>query len=176
VCIGLSLALGLCLATLPPASGQGAPEAQRVSLDIGVVKVWLGMPQKLANEEFAKRGYPLEPLGDDLSIVFGGAGENAQHLGDVAFRSGRLIYAAREWPGGDQSIESAFAVLTNFAREGSDLCSLSTEPLRKPDFQMERLWVTCGKRTLFVREKIAPRKSWGVTEWIGELPKKGDQQ
>jgi len=163
------------VATLPRAAGQGAPETQRVSLDIGAVKVWLGMPQKVANEEFARRGYDLNPPGDS-SLVISGTGNNAKDLGQVVFRNGRLVHAERDWPGGAESTESVFAILTNFTREGSDLCSLSTEPLREPGFEMERLWVRCGKRTLFLREETAPRKSWGVSEWIGQLPKKGDEK
>ena len=174
-CTGLLITtLGLCVPTLPRASGQGAPEAQRVSLDIGGVEVWLGMPQKIASSEFAKGGYDLIPPGDS-SLVLRGAGNDVKEFGQVVFRNGRLVYASRDWPGGEKSIESVFAILTSFAQKGSNLCVLSTEPLREPRFQMERLWVSCGKRTLFLKELTVPEKSWTVEEWIGQPPQKGER-
>jgi hypothetical protein len=166
----------LAIAALPATSAhkgeqRGIPApGKRISLKIGVVTVWLGMPKGAAQEEFAKQGYNLAPPGDS-SLVVQGEGKEARHIGHVSFRNGRLVHASQYWPGGDNSFESAFAALTSFARQGSSVCTLSEEPLLEPGFQMNRLWISCGDRTLFLTEVTVPEKSRGVDEWIGQPPK-----
>jgi hypothetical protein len=173
----LPVAVGLALATLPAIvaycgekHGTPAPRSY-VSLEVGIVTVWLGMPQADAQQEFAKNGYTLAPPGDS-SLVTQGQGSEARDIGQVQFRKGRLIYASRDWPGGDNAIQSVSAILTTFARNGSNLCTLNEAPLKEPGFQLNRLWVRCGERELFLTEETVPRRGWIIAESIGTLQNK----
>jgi hypothetical protein len=150
-----------------PAAGK------HISLRVGLTTVWLGMSKATAEEEFAKNGYNLDPPGDS-SLVKQGNGKEARLIGSVQFRNGRLVHASVDWPGGENGIESALAILTGFARQGSNLCTLSEEPLLEPGFQTNRVWISCGRRTLFLTQVTVPEKtSGGVEEWIGEPQDKG---
>jgi hypothetical protein len=157
------------------ALSQGASrsvKAPRVDLDLGPVTVWLGMSQKQATSEFSNAGYVLDPLlsTGEVFYVYRGEAKGEDFLGQVSFQNGRLVYASHGLPSDEDSYDSAFSTLTNFAQKGLAVCSLSARPLIEPRRQSQRVWIRCGDRTLFLLERTVPRKSNSVEEWIGEIP------
>jgi hypothetical protein len=164
------LVVGLAYAQTRSKNQPTVPIARRLAMNIGVVPVWLGMPQKRVEDELTKVGYTLIPPGDE-PLVFENAGKtDARGIGQLVFRKGRLFHASRDWPSGEHSFESVFAALSNFVQDGSTACRLSAQPLMEPAFQMQRVWIDCGDRTLFLREEAVPGKFSGVSESIEERP------
>lgn len=159
------------------ARSQGAsrpanvPAGRRIRLKIGEVAVWVGMPKKQAEEEFVNAGYDLNlNLPGDDSLILTRKGDVTEALGFIIFRNARLIYASIDLPGDKNSYDSVFATLTNFVQGSFTACRLWAEPLIKPGFQDQRVWIHCAGRGLLLEEETAPSNLQRVTEFIGEAP------
>src|ERR1700674_4627630 len=97
------LVVGLAYAQTRSKKQPTVPIARRLAMNIGVVPVWLGMPQKQVEDELTKVGYTLIPSGDE-PLVFENAGKtDARGIGQLVFRKGRLFHASRDWPSGEHS-------------------------------------------------------------------------
>jgi hypothetical protein len=146
---------------------------QRTALDIGTVTVWLGMPRQEVVDKCASAGYKQLVSGKDHIWFVGN-----QNSYNVHFRDNRLVYADREWYAkGADAFQSTMAALGSLAdRQTFPLsCIISHEPKRDPNWNMDRIFVLCGERSvLLIHHKYKEDTAYSVTESIGKLPPSKD--
>jgi len=106
---------------------------------------------------------------DKDGIVF----ESGSNLYHTQFKSDQLVYANREWYSSDgelDAFQSTIAALGSISDNVSPTCTLSHDPLNKPDMRFNRLFVSCGKRSFLLSEgKMGGKTVYGVSERIGEM-------
>ncbi len=106
----------------------------RVSLRLGSVDVWLGMPREEATDLFVKAGLRKTSELKDGRINFE---SHDGHEYQVQFDNGRLGYASREWyfPQTDLDVfQSTMAALAAIKEGGntSDSCSIRAPTRKSP--------------------------------------------
>jgi hypothetical protein len=89
----VALVVGFAYAQTRSQNQPTVPTARRVTMNIGVVPVWLGMPQKQAEEELTNVGYTLSPPGDEPLVVDHAGQPDARDVGQIVFRNGFLFRA-----------------------------------------------------------------------------------
>ena len=157
----------VCILLSLPCSGQ-----QKVSLEIGTVTIWLGMPRQDVVRRCADVGYK-QVFSDPQSILLqGGDG-----LYNTHFVGGKLVYASREWYSSDSdkdAFQSTVAALSYLAdEEHPTSCHITHEPLSDPSMSMDRIFINCGQRSfLLATGKVNGKEVSGVTEQIGQMPPK----
>lgn len=126
-------------------------QSNRVSLDLGSVTVWLGMPQSDVLLQFQSAGYEVTGKGETRTVSIG---DSPAMLG---FTNGRLKYATREWyASGQDEMEVVIKALTDLASYGGRGCSIVPDRMNNPDGSSDIIFVTCGERSLmFVKGKAA---------------------
>ncbi len=150
-----------------------AQSTEKVSLDLGSVTVWLGMPRQEVVNKCTAAGYKQYPP-DDHQILFLDSGN---HEYTTQFKSGLLVYADREWYTAKGDMD---AFQTTMAAMGSLVdkqkfplsCMISHEPISKPGTHVNRLFVLCGKRSFLLIDgqfEITKGRIYGVTERIGDM-------
>ena len=142
------LLLSICFA-LPPQTGQlQPPTKERVSLDVGVVSVWLGMPKDQALKKFSEVGYKASPLRKDGSMFVDMGG----HYSELIFKSDRLVYAHVDWyQSGRTEVDAVLGALGALADEKkNETCDVTNEPLSSPDMSGSRVLVSCGRRSVLI--------------------------
>lgn len=144
LCFGLAAFLGL---SFPPRCfAQSA--AEKITLELGSVTVWLGMPQQEALAKFATAGYKVQsaPSADDPTWVL-----NGDTVYDVRFTAGRLSFADRSWAGKNiDSIEAVIGALTTLAQYGGTPCDVTHDRSVQPSASFDRIFIRCGKRSVLI--------------------------
>lgn len=149
----------------------------RVSLDVGSVTVWLGMPRSDAMKKLSEAGYKVIGDGDSLTVSSSG---NVQFL---TFRNGGLIFANRVW-GTSEYVDEAGAVMGALSalaeKTKTNACTVSHDPVSEPGISVGRIFINCGHiiRTdgiLAVERSVmisvngsGEKRTLGMTESIGQ--------
>jgi hypothetical protein len=135
---------------LPPQAGRPQlPRNESISLDIGVVSVWLGMPKDQALKKFSEVGYKTSPLQKD-GRMFVDTGTNASL---VIFNSDRLVFADVGWyQSGRTEADAVLGALGALADKKSkdEACEVANVPLSRPDISGNRVLVSCGPRSVLI--------------------------
>jgi hypothetical protein len=147
-----------------------AQTRQKVTLELGSVTVWLGMPKADVLSACAAAGYRATEVKDNgdvfISITTGTARSDQVYA--VKVRGGRVIYADREWYSSERDAwESVLGALATL--DGKN-CLLSHQPVNKPESQMNRVFLLCGPRSVLItngkRNGVAVSDVW---ERIGTI-------
>ncbi len=171
------------LALLSVGAVSGAQE-QPPSLQIGLVKVRLGMPRAELESQIsgtAERDVVVHHTGDDLGsnvLVITqntwniGTPSGNDHAGDVRFGNDRVVYAEREWLLKDSDgVDAILGALDSFQKEGLHACAISHDTLPEPGATHERAWIDCGaRRLLIMKTKVRDQEFRSITENIGSIP------
>ncbi len=133
--------------------------SNRISLDLGSVTVWLGMPQSDVLLQLQSAGYEVTGKGDSRTVLVGDLPEL------IGFKNGKLEYATREWyTAGQDEIEVVIRALTDLASHGGSSCSIAPGRMNTPDGSADEIFVVCGERSLmFVKGKT-------IVKGAGETP------
>lgn len=134
--------------------------AQKVSLELGSVKVWLGMTRgEVLNACAAAKYKVLEDKSDDSLNI-----ESNSYR--VEFKSGRVSAARRSWlAGGKDGLEAVLGALATLDKQN---CVVISGAENKPDVTMSRVSINCGARSvLILRGRIGRDGVEDVFEWIG---------
>ena len=130
-----------------PRSKQESSAAShaKVSLILGSVTVWLGMPQTEALAQFESAGYKVFGDGDTRAISIG----NSPSM--IAFRAGKLLYATREWELTEKDeMETVIDALTVFASAGAESCSITPRHNTMLNGSSDNIFINCGERSLML--------------------------
>ncbi len=142
----------------------------KVSLDLGSVTVWLGMPRQELINKCAGAGFK-QMFADDDGILFTDGKRNY----NTQFKDGRLAYADLDWyssKGELDAFQTTMAALASMVDSHRDLipaCAITHEPLNKPDYQVDRIFISCGKRSFLLLALSGGKKSYGIMESIGKM-------
>jgi hypothetical protein len=174
----------LTLLAIQPVQPQ--PQTERISLEFNSVTVWLNMPRAEALRRFFESDYPitvydavsatalsrqLAATDDDILVDFGA------HEGmEVRFKNDRLIFASIDWLRSNtddmDGVVGAFVALagkTTSRLAGNTPCFISHEPQTTPDSRIDRVWISCGRRSLFIMNgTMNGQKIERVAERIGD--------
>jgi len=151
---------------LTPSIGQAQTPNSKISLQLGRVTVWLGMPQTDALLQLQSAGYQVFGSSTDRLI------KDGKNDYSVSFETGRLVYASRDWYNEETNeIDAVLGALAALASHGSTLCSVLSAPISRPDESAERVFITCGERSVvLMRGHFASSKNSFVSasEQIGQ--------
>ena len=136
------------------AQAQSAAGHVKVSLDLGTVTVWLGMPQSDVLLQFQSAGYRVTGEGDTRTVSIGDSPAM------IGFQNGRLKYATREWytPGQDE-MDVVIRALTDLASHGGTFCSIVPDRMNTPGGSRDTIFVRCGERSLMFVKGEAVEKT-----------------
>jgi hypothetical protein len=149
----LAMLLGILVVASPLKlhSQSVGSQPARISLNLGSVTVWLGMPQSDVLLQLQSAGYKVFGEGETRTVSIG---DSPAMLG---FKNGKLKYATREWyTSGQDEMEVVIRALTDLASYGGRDCSIVPDRMNNPDGSSDIIFVTCGERSLmFVKGKAA---------------------
>jgi hypothetical protein len=167
----------VALALLSVCALSGA-QGQPPVLQIGLVKIHLGMSKTELQNEIsgtAQGDATVHHTGDELgSSVFVitentwnvGTPRGDDHAGEIRFRTGRVVYAEREWLLKDSdAVDAILGAIDSFQEGGHRACVISRDTLSDPDATYERAWIDCGTRRLLIKRRKSEAKN------IGRSPK-----
>jgi hypothetical protein len=139
---GLLLLLAASVGSLLP---QTRPNPTKVSIELGSVTVWLGMSKTQMVLVATGAGYRTMDHDNNIIVL-----DAKGIVGTCSFASDRLVFASRSWwrPGGD-TLTATIDALAALASYGHD-CELTHAPINKPTLDVNRLFVTCGDRSVLV--------------------------
>lgn len=159
------------LVSVPVVEAQVAGNHSKVSIDLGSVTVWLGMPQNDALRQFQNAGYKV--LGDGTT-----ARTNVQdgnHVYSIWFKDGKVICAEREWySSGRDEMDAVLGALGAMASHGTSSCSITHDTINEPEKSAERILIECGQRSVFLAkgriDSTNETKFVDAFERIGQIP------
>jgi hypothetical protein len=159
----------LLIVILIPQTGQPRSQiADRISLEIGTITVWLGMPKAELRQKFSDAGYEISDMGDDSVAAIGKGRKEPPHLFD--FKNGLLVYASVDWyMSGADEMDAVIGALGALAEKSKIPCLLEHSPLLQPSLHADRIFITCGHRTVLIANgKMENEPFVEVSEYIGE--------
>jgi len=128
-------------------------QANRESLLIGTIALYLGMQQETVISQLTVAGYSLTPFGKDEFYVFQNK-DNNSILGVVAFTNKRLSFINRDWTPDDSDAASVgngiYGALSAAYAEGRSTCSLSTSVEQNPSAETKYVNLVCGPGQKYV--------------------------
>lgn len=158
------MTLAICFVGLgvSMAAAQTIKADSRVTLGIDGATVWLGMSQSDAMSELGKAGIKPAALDSRLYVVSGGT---------MQFTQGRLTFANREWTGsGGSEMNAVVGALGTLGGCGGSQCVVQNALLAEPEQKVERVFVTCGMRSILIMAGTANGKVVSsVAERIGHF-------
>jgi len=170
----LLVLLVVCPQTEPgQVSGSG-----RVSLKLGTVTVWLGMPKDEALRRLSDAGYLTAPSGNAVVMV-AWRDMQSDHGSMLRFEKGRLNYADVSWlENGRSEGEAVLEALGALSqKKGSGTCDVDYAPLSSPDMAGSRVIISCGLRSVLISKvrvqsdiQVGNENGIQVLERIGYLP------
>ena len=141
--------------------------SQKVSLELGSVTVWLGMPRQEVINKCASVGFK-QLVQDRDRLRF----QSEDHMYTTEFKNGRLVYADRDWyskKSGSDAFQSTIAALGTIGDKNTT-CIISHAPVTDPDKMLNRVFIECGKRSfLLLENKTEGKAYYDVYERIGEM-------
>jgi hypothetical protein len=166
----LALILGIACAFGSPINAQTQTGGDaKVSLELGSVTVWLGMPETEALSGFQRAGYKVLGMPSALTKMI----VNDKTAYSVGFKGGRLVYADREWPSsGSGELDAVLRAMAALASHGTTSCSIIHAPISKPDGSLNRIFIDCGERSVLLAkgtfEASGENRFVTISERIGE--------
>jgi hypothetical protein len=156
----LAITLLLCATAF---SQSGSP---RTSLELGSVDVWLGMPKQEVLAKFASAGFKVINTTEVGLMVL----DDDKQTYNVDFRGGRLSFASRSWNGKNtDNITAVIEALAAISGRNGSFCRVYREPSSSPSTSLNRIFVTCGQRSVVVgKGKINGINVEIVEERIGD--------
>jgi hypothetical protein len=151
----------------------------KITLQLGSVTVWLGMPNEEAISGLKNAGYSYLGKDGKLDWVWNKGDDNNYWLGSA---SGRLVYAARDWqqrvgrsekPERDAAVMKAVvgALKTLAKSDSSQHCAVDLDSLSDPESSKERVFVRCGERSVQITVgEIYGSPMYTILDRIGEPP------
>jgi|SRR5215472_3738937 len=189
----LALVLLLLPFALTADTAQTFQVHDHVSLEVGLVPVWLGMTQEEAAKRFRDAGYKVTVAGNQLRLKSGtrkfrDAGYEPTWTGDqfllksgdshvLWFKAGQLAFADREWITSDKpdKLDAVIGALGELAEEAkNESCNV----VHSSDPSLLWMWsnqvfVSCGQRSVLIdKGAIFGQAFETVSERIGEVPTK----
>ena len=139
-----------------------------VSLKVGGVTVWLGMPKQEAVKRFSESSYKVIEAKKLMPVV----DQAGNAVGLVNFTSGHLSYAERSWGTCEEDcLDSVLAALGSLAADGGKRCTLEKDTLLEPATKTDRISIICGQRgVLMLKGKIGGKWIADVEEFISSEP------
>lgn len=124
----------------------------RTSMELGSVTVWLGMPKQEVVRRCASAGYSVNDTND---LIFDTndpkkATADSKWFG-VKFKNGRLSFASREWYSSKASPFGAAIGALEQLKDTHAGCSVVHDQDKSPDAEFERVFITCGFRTVLIK-------------------------
>ena len=166
-----------------PAMAQAHPA--RISLELGSVTIWLGMPEAEALRKFQSAGYKLDSHPVKISKIDQFIVMNEAEKTDgipqtfvTAFRDGKLFYADRDWPiaGNDtnDTMDSIIRALGTLTSDTPTFCTVTSSPISNPNMRAGRIVIDCDSRSVVLTKgKIKDGNNFAdntqVEEQIGHL-------
>jgi len=140
------------LVSVPVAEAQLASNHSKVSIDLGSVKVWLGMSQTDALLQFQSAGYKMLGDGTTARKDF----QDGNHVYTVWLKNEKVVCAEREWyTSGKDEMDAVLGALGAIASHGAGSCSITHDTINEPDNSAERILIDCGQRSvLLMKSKI----------------------
>ena len=155
----------------PVIDAQVVSNRTKVSIDLGSVKVWLGMSQTDALLQFQSAGYKMLGDGTTARKDF----QYGDHVYTVWFRNGKVVCAERDWYTSDKDeMDAVLGALGAIASHGAGSCSITHDTINEPDNSAERILIDCGQRSVLLMKS---KTDSGVKillvsafERIGQIP------
>lgn len=145
-----ALLSALFVLTLTP---LGVPPPQKdVSLELGPIKVWLGMSKADVLKASAAAGYGTMEDKDANIIYLVTKGKADLRSYAVAFKAERLSFASRSWYSGGDAFDAILGVTATF--DGQN-CGVSNQPVNTPDVKANRVLISCGSRSVMILKGTA---------------------
>ena len=154
----------------PIAVAQTRQGQSQVDLELGAVRVWLGMPETDAVAAFKRAGYTV------IGEVHSGAGimvVSDKTSYPVSFKEGRVAFAAREWVSSSSDrLGEVIKALSALASHGANSCSILHDPISNPDNSVDRVFINCGERSMLLAtgkfSSLGEKPYVTIEERIGE--------
>ena len=160
------------LSVLPIPSSHAAPVApakSRISLQLGSVNVWLGMPESDALSEFKRAGYQVVNKSDASQVLV----KDGSALYSVNFKGDSVVYADREWLLNQKNqISAVVGALGALVPRGSQPCVVTNARVSNPSLQSDRIVIRCGPKAVLIMKGKEPSTDSVLTdvyEFIGPL-------
>ena len=147
---------------------SGQPQSnEQVSLQIRSTTVWLGMPKDEVMKRFSDAG--AEIIDQDNAVI----AKFSNDVRTLLFKNGRLSFADVELyteSGSEgEAVLGALSALTENADKRT--CIIAHNPLSYPTESINRIFVTCGQRSVLISQgTIQDKPFFEVSERIGEAP------
>jgi hypothetical protein len=126
----------------PTPSTQTVHPKPRISLEIGSVSVWLGMPKSEALHALKDAGLTNAPDAGGLYMVVGSGS-----MASVSFTNGKLSFADREWVSEDKNdVDAMLGALEALSSRGVSNCNIQHAPITSPNQRANRIFINCGER------------------------------
>lgn len=155
--------------SLPSFATTSATARSKVSLQLGSVTVWVGMPQSDALSAFRRAGYEVANKSDANQILI----KDGTALYSVNFKDAAVVYADREWLlSRKNEINAVMGALGAIAPRGSEPCIVRHAPVNNPSLQSDRIFVKCGQRSVLIMKDRQPSTDSVLTdvyEYIGSF-------
>jgi hypothetical protein len=143
-------------------------QEQAASMQIGPVKVLLGMPKSEVQNNIA--GLGVVKTDEDSWTITNGRSD-VEVYGNIQFTNGRVTYVGRSWlTKNSDAVEAILAAINSFNQEGLTACTILHNTVSTPAIAGERAIIGCGaKRLLIIKSKLEGRPFEDITEQIGEM-------
>jgi hypothetical protein len=154
------------LFVLPHVAGQPTHRTPRISMSIGSVTIWLGMPKAEALLAFESAGLTTAGDAGGLYAVVGSGA-----TGSAFFTNGKLTYADREWLSKDHNdVDAILGAFEALSSHSAASCKIQHTPMSEPDQKANRIFVDCGERGILIMSGSYQGTSVrSVTERIGHF-------
>jgi hypothetical protein len=141
-----------------------AQTSQKVSLELGIVTVYLGEPKAEVVSACADVGFKAVETYNGLAVSGGGTAY------PVHIKNGRVTQAFRSWSKGRDEVDALLGALATL--DGKE-CIVSHKSVDTPDMQVNQARVVCGPRFVVLsRGNMAGKASTDVFEGIGDVDDK----
>jgi hypothetical protein len=137
-----------------------------VSLELGTLTVWLGMPVEEVRQEAKAGGFVVAgTIVEDGSSILVKDGRAYT----LYFVHGKLVMASRSWVSSDaDTLTTVLGALASLDARRDSPCSISHDPLSTPEMKADRVWVKCGQTSvLLAKGTLNGKDFYDVSESIG---------
>ena len=120
----------------------------RVSLELGMVTVWLGMDKAAVKQQVESSGMNFDQSNPKIVIV---ADIHAKRVFTLQFEHDKLVYADRNWLSDEaNALPSVMDALAALIDKGATNCTIAHVPVSSPDTKMNQVFIDCGRRGILL--------------------------
>jgi len=157
------------------AIGQKAPDTKDI-LSLGNTELTLGLTRDVVISRLTEQNTITKFDNDENALLV--RSKNPPYIsGEVIFKSGKLVFAERDWSSDSDSVSFLSAlrgVLIQFGNEGRHMCLVTTGGSQAAGGQSQNIAVICGAKRLVMSVNeifTGPHKgkSTSLQEQIGSL-------